>query len=97
MAKQGKFYTQLLTPEEEEQMYGKRLQAIGTTFKVNEHLYLQRKNDVLHLNTEHGVLNLLHVGFLNESFEKIEIDNIEFTNGVKKFIYENELDKFWGV
>ena len=54
----------ILTKEEENLLYGDRKIEINLTFKSDDHYYLQRENDVLHIND--GIINNLHVGHLND-------------------------------
>lgn len=82
-----------LTREEEEALYGKRKIEIGKCFARNEHMYMQRKYDVLHITN--GVINTLPQGFLNDKSDLTEIENVKFIFGIKKEIYEMEIDNFW--
>lgn len=89
-----------LSPQEEDELYGMRIHDVGSAFKREDefnqhHYYLQRENDVLHLNINNAVLNTLHEGYLNKCVDKEDITNEEFTMMMKKFIYENELEKYW--
>lgn len=89
-----------LSPQEEDELFGSRIYNIGTAFKREDefnqhHYYLQRENDVLHLNINNTVLNTLHEGYLNNCVDKEDITIEEFTMMMKKFIYENELEKYW--
>jgi hypothetical protein len=59
-----------LTEDETDLLYGERKVEVGKYFKKvefnMEHFYLQRENDVLHVNRK-GIINSLHVGALNNT------------------------------
>lgn len=69
--------------------------VVGNAYKDNDHYFLQRENDVLHLNVDKKILNVLDVDYLIYKTELVDIDKEEFVLAVKKFIYEFELDSFW--
>lgn len=81
--------------EDEQNLYGNRVIAIGKCFKSkSNNYYQQRKDHVLHINHNCSLVNKLHPGYLNiGKFD--EITHQEFKNVAKKMIYELELDKFW--
>jgi len=89
------------TDTEENVIYGPKTKPTGGAFKYNdgyyEHLYLQRESDVLHINVKGKILNSLNVGFLNEGNEYKAIPEKEFTEAVKEFIYNIEVDKYWNT
>lgn len=91
--------TELVTVEELDQMYGTQTKPIGKAYKLKNpmvHFYLQREADVLHVSNDAGVMNTLHKGFLTQQEGLEEINYSEFVSQIKEFIYENELEKFWG-
>lgn len=94
----SKITTEPVTIEELDQMYGTTTLPEGKAYRKRtpmEHFYLQRKHDVLHVSGDAGVLNTLHKGFLTQQSDLEEIAYQEFISQVKKYIYDNELEKFW--
>lgn len=87
------------TEAEEDALYGTKTKVTGAAYKRNDgfydHMYLQREHDVLHVNVKGQVLNTLNVGFLNQESGMEQITLKEFTEAVKQFIYEAQVDKFW--
>lgn len=87
----------LLTKEQEDSLYGDRKISIGSTFKIDDHYYLQRKDDVLHINIT-GTISSLHVGYLNAKQDGlIPIKYIEFETEIRKLIYNLEINQYWKV
>jgi hypothetical protein len=82
-----------LTAKEELIRYGHRKIEIGKCFESDGHMYMQRNNDVLHVNE--GIINTLHEGFLNQQSDLIEIEISKFNTNIKKEIYNMELNYFW--
>ncbi len=74
-----------LTDEELSELYGKRKIEIGKTFKLDEHFYMQRENDVLHLFKE--IVNTNYVSSLNNRENLIEITHEEFRLELNRIIY----------
>lgn len=71
-----------ITKEQYQELYGDRETEIGLTFveTINsfKHYYMQRENDVLHVNDE-GCINILPVGHLNLTNPSLEpCDEEEF-------------------
>jgi hypothetical protein len=87
--------TRPLSNEELDQINGNRKYDIGSTFTMNGHYYLQRENDVLHINSELNLINLLHVGHLNNSRNLDEISNNVFEIRMKEAIFNLDLNQFW--
>lgn len=83
--------------EDEQNLYGNRVIAIGKCFKSkSNNYYQQRKDHVLHINHNCSLVNKLHPGYFNVNDKKFEeIEYSEFENAAKKLIYDLELDKFW--
>lgn len=86
----------LLTKEEEDSLYGDRKISIGSTFKIDDHYFLQRKDDVLHINIA-GLIGSLHVGALNCKENLVPIKHIEFETEIRKLIYNLEINEYWKV
>ncbi len=82
-----------LTAEEELMRYGHRKIEIGKCFESDGYMYMQRNNDVLHVNE--SIINTLHEGFLNQQSDLIEIEISKFNNNIKKEMYNMELNHFW--
>ncbi len=72
---------------------------VGMCFKRldEEHFYMQRTNDVLHINKNLLCINALFVNELTSysKLELIEITKEEFMLVVKETIYNLELNEFW--
>ena len=93
----GIIKTRGLTPEEEFSIYGERVVEVGKAFRVDNHYFLQREDDVLHVNTGEGnwLINGLNVGHLNQTDGAIEIKRDEFDMSLKQTIYELHIGKYW--
>lgn len=74
-----------LTEEELSGLYGERKIEVGKTFKLDEHFYMQRENDVLHLFNE--IINTNYVSSLNKREKLIEITHEEFRLELNRIIY----------
>lgn len=88
--------SRLLTPEEELEIYGTRRVEIGRCFIADDgHAYMQCEDMVLHVNE--GIINSLHVGFLNNigELKKIkDLDPTEFKDLINSQVKLLGLDKF---
>ncbi len=89
-----------LTPQEEHEIYGDRIIKIGTAYKSKdaEHMYLQRENDVLHINISwNKLINTLNVGFLNDNdkggYTQIPLET--FITNMKATIYSLDINNYW--
>jgi len=85
--------TRLLTDIEEDELYGNRVIKSGKCYSENKHFYMQRNDDVLHINDD--IINCLHPGFLNEKDDFREISLFEFKLQMKKVLYELDIFEFW--
>lgn len=85
----------VLSNQELDQLNGSRTYDIGSTFTQDGHYYLQRENDVLHINSDLDLINLLHVGFLNRRTNLIEISYNIFLLKMKETIFNLDLNQFW--
>jgi hypothetical protein len=78
-----------LTEEELSELYGERKIEIGKTFKLDEyknnHFYMQRENDVLHIFNE--IVNTSYVSSLNNRENLIEVTHEEFRLELNRIIY----------
>jgi hypothetical protein len=83
--------------EEENLIYGSRKVEIGLCFKAEDnHYYMQRKNDVIHINPTSSIINDLHPGYLNNSLRNLEpVSNEEFESKMKETIYNLDICKYW--
>lgn len=83
---------------EEELYYGDAKTSVGHTYKFFDgnsiHYYLQRKNDVLHVNPTGKIINSLHRGYLNKKSVLELITYDEFKNIIIEFINSIEINKF---
>jgi len=87
-----KYYVRELSKEELDSKYGNKKIDIGRCFLDGSHYYMQRLEDVLHIN---GLLiNSIHVASINLN-ECLEITNKDFELKIKETIYLLEIDKFW--
>lgn len=82
----------LLTDQEEDKLYGSRILEPGTCYSRQDHFYMQRENDVLHVKDD--IINILHPGHLNRE-DYNEITQFEFKLKIKKTIFDMDLDEFW--
>lgn len=58
-----------------------------------EHYYMQRENDVLHINTECNLINSLHNSSLGDhTLEKVS--NEEFDDKIRNIVFELGLYKY---
>ena len=62
--------------EDEDLLYGERKNEIGTVYKNEDHMYLQRENDVLHVKSD-GLINTLHVGFFNDPGKNLKLSTMK--------------------
>jgi len=92
MDKRNKFKVRGITDEELDGMYGSNLRyKVGSCFKENEHYYMQRENDVLHIFDK--IINTLH----NSSLDKGVFENIteeQFNEKIKTTIFEMGIYKY---
>jgi len=66
--------------------------TVGTCLQKGDHYYLQRSDNVLHVNVD-GCINTLFVNALDAGLQ--EITSEEFDRAVKGAIYDMELEKYW--
>jgi hypothetical protein len=70
---------------------------VGDCFIKEEHFFLQREDDVLHVFPMARIINSIKIPAISDDLPKFnKIDRSEFDLAVKKTIYEMELYSFWG-
>ena len=87
-----KFSTRSLTLTELDNLYGDRVIEPGKYFKIKEHYYYQREDDVLHITKL--TINNLHPGYLNKKADLIEITAKEFVLKIKEVIYDLDINDY---
>ena len=84
-------FSRELTDDEYYLMYGDRKIKINECFVDGVHYYIQRENDVLHCRD--GIINSLHVGFLNN--EKLKkISKKAFDLKMKEILYHLDISDY---
>lgn len=71
--------------------------CVGDCFVEDEHFFLQRDTDVLHVNTKTMMINSIPTIGIIDQFPKFSrIEKGDFDIAVKKTIYEMDLYSYWG-